>query len=217
MAGLETHLKAIGDPIRPGQRVSEVLTAERINGLMGAIWALVRGDNIYTGPGSNMRKRSVGNGFILIGDKRYQTSATPASLCPLDISVDDLGTGNSKITFRAGTINQLLPSNYLTGIIVSNTGTFYLQLDLTAANGKITAASFSAQATPPNAIAPIAGTPPTSFSVLVGVLIGGFAIKVWGCGNIQALPQEAFRLQKVTPVAGQVPYDVYYTWNVTKV
>lgn len=129
--------------------------------------------------------------------------------CPFDITVA-AGTA----TFRAGTINQLLPSNYLTGIAIPGVGTRYIVLNCTASNGEITSAAFAADSSPPPAITPYAGQPPVSFKVLIGVTINGAAVKVWGCGNITARPEEAFRLQKVTPVAGQVPYDVYYTWDI---
>lgn len=117
-------------------------------------------------------------------------------------------------TFRAGTINQLLPSNYLSGVAVSGAGTWYLVLDCTASNGEVTSAAFAVDASPPPAITPYAGEPPVAFKVLIGIVISGVAFKVWGCGNITAVAAESFRLQKVSPTAGQLPYDVYYTWNI---
>jgi hypothetical protein len=135
-------------------------------------------------------------------------------VCPFDITIElDELLDELVATFRPGTINQLLPDNYLTGVVVPDTGTKYLVLNCTASSGQITGATFTAEDDPPDALEPFAGEPPTAFELLIGVVVDGVAVKVWGCGNIQALPVEAFRLQKITPVAGQVPYDVYYTWE----
>lgn len=134
--------------------------------------------------------------------------------CPFDITITETAGPVYTATFRAGTVNQLLPSNYLTGVTVPATGTRYLVLNCTVSSGAITAASFTADSSVPPAIAPYAGEPPTSFKVLIGVVTDTVATKVWSCGNISAIPVEAFRLQKSVPVAGQVPYDVYYTWEI---
>lgn len=129
---------------------------------------------------------------------------------PFDITIT-----STTATFRPGTINSRLPSNYLSGITVPLSGTRYLVLNCSASNGDVTAASFSSDASAPAAIAPYAGQPPISFKILIGVLVDGVATKVWGDGNIQATPVEAFRIQKASPVAGQLPYDVYYTWELS--
>lgn len=127
---------------------------------------------------------------------------------PFDISI--VGT---TATFRAGTINGLLPSNYLTGVTVVSSGTRYLVLNCTSSNGQITAASFAADSSVPPALAPTAGQPPTSFKILIGISIDAAPFKVWGSGNIQAFGREMFRLAVVSPVAGQLPYSIYYTWE----
>lgn len=132
---------------------------------------------------------------------------------PFDITISGTA-GTYKATFYPGVINQLLPSNLLTGVSVPDTGTKYLSLNLTASNGQITAAAITADASAPAAIAPFAGQPPTAFSILIGIVVDHVAFKIWGNGNIQASGTESFRLQKVTPVAGQLPYDVYYTWTL---
>lgn len=129
---------------------------------------------------------------------------------PFDITI----TGTT-VTFRPGTINSLLPSNYLSGVTITGTGTEYLLLNCTASNGEITAAAFAVAGTTTAAITPYAGQPPIAFGLLMGIVVDGTATKVWGDGNIQATPVEAFRIQKASPVAGQLPYDVYYTWQLS--
>lgn len=158
--------------------------------------------------GTVLAKRPTG----LLPASRSRGSGS-ARQCPFDISVNyDAGLGLYFATFRPGTINQLLPSNYLTGVAVPATGTRYIVLSCTASNGKITSAAFAAESTVPDAIEPYAGQPPVAFKILIGIVIDTVATKVLSCGNIQASGVESFRLQKSGPAAGELPYDVYYTW-----
>lgn len=136
---------------------------------------------------------------------------------PFDITLTDQGDTTSIATIWPGTINQLLPSNYLTGVSVSNTGTHYLVLDCTASDGEITAAPLAIESAAPSAISPTQGTPPVAFQVLIGIIISGVAFKVWGNGNMTAAAAESFRVDKGSPVPGSLPYDVYYTWNLSLV
>lgn len=136
----------------------------------------------------------------------------PAGIRPFAMSITPSGATRT-ITFRAGTINAMLPSNYLTGVTVPQSGTRYIVLDVTVSSGVVTAAALAADSSAPPAITPMAGEPPTSFKILIGLCIDAVLFQIW-LGNIQALPVPAFSLQKVTPVAGQVPYDVYYTWEL---
>ncbi len=164
------------------------------------------------GPGVLVTTTPSGTTISAIGRRGSGAAATEPD-CPFDITIAPDETSALFATFRAGTINQLLPDNYLDGVEVPASGTKYLVLSCTVTSGAITGATFFADDDPPVALAPMAGEPPTAFDLLIGVSVNGLAIKVWGCGNIQAVPVEAFRLQKAVPVAGQVPYDVYYTWQ----
>lgn len=127
---------------------------------------------------------------------------------PFDLTVD-----GTTCTFRAGTINGLLPSNYLTGVTISATGTRYLVLNCTASNGQITGASFSADTSQPGAIAPTIGVPPSVFSLLIGLTIDGEPIKIWEGGNIAAAPAESFRVDRSVATPGALPYEIFYTWE----
>lgn len=161
--------------------------------------------------------RQHGGGVVLAQRPRGLQPAARisyGSTCPFTPSITSSGATRT-VTFRPGTINSLLPSNYATGVTVPATGTRYLVLDVGVTSGAITSAAFAADSAAPDAIAPAAGTPPSSFKVLIALAIDARLFRVWGCGNIQAIPVEAFRLQKITPVAGQVPYDVYYTWELS--
>lgn len=130
---------------------------------------------------------------------------------PFDITITDIA-GTLYATFYPGTINQLLPSNMLSSFVVPASGTRYLVLDCTASNGEITSAALAVDTAPPDAFVPYAGQPPVAFKILIGLSVDGVAFKTWGSGSIMAIGGESFRLQKASPTAGQLPYDVYYTW-----
>jgi len=134
---------------------------------------------------------------------------------PFDLFLADAGGGNSTATIWPGTLNQLLVSNYATGVTVPQTGTRYLVVDCTTADGEITSAALAADSTAPGAIAPTQGTPPVAFKLLVGIVVDNVAYKVWTAGNVLASPVESFRVDKASPVPGSLPYDIYYTWELT--
>jgi len=206
MPGLAKHLNAMGDDIRPGEPLARAMSSVRLNAIMGAVRALAKGANIRPGPGILLRE--VGDGVVISSTARGRGGASSGP-APFDISLS-----GTTATFRAGTINGFLPSNYLSGVTVPLTGTRYLCLSCTASNGQITAASFVADSSAPAAITPYQGQPPVSFKILIGVLIDGSPIKVWGDGNIQADAAEAFKLQVGSPAAGAMPYVIYYTWSL---
>jgi hypothetical protein len=131
---------------------------------------------------------------------------------PFDIFITSTGSTRT-VTIWPGTVNQLLVSNYLTGVTVSPTGTYYLVIDCTASDGQITSATLAIDSVPPPGIAPTAGSPPVSFKILVGVIVDAVAFKSLGDSNLYAPSAEAFRLEKVSPVAGLPAYDIYYTWG----
>jgi len=170
--------------------------------------------------GAGLMVRHYAGGAITVPLRREQPVPvlSGGALAPFDIFVETVA-GTPYATFWPGTVNSLLPSNGMaglaSGVAVVASGVRYLVLTCTAASGAITGAVFSAETSPPAAITPLAGSPPVSFKILIGVTIDGEAVKVWRDGNIQALPVEAFRTQKTVPVAGQLPYDVYYTWALS--
>lgn len=179
---------------------------------------VVEHTNAVTPSGGKMGLLQQRGGGVVLASRPRGLQPAPrisyGTTCPFTMSITSSGATRT-ITFRPGTINSLLPSNYLTGITVPQTGTRYIVLDVTVVSGAVTAASFGADSTIPGAIAPFAGEPPTSFKILMAVCIDAKLFRVWGCGNIQALAVESFRIQKAVPVAGQLPYDVYYTWDLS--
>ncbi len=192
------------DPFRINDDIT--LTRQKLERMRQALIAL------RPVPSGTITARITQSGTML-DLRRVPQSEGGAGPFPFDITISG-SPGSYIATFYPGVINQLLPSNYLSGVAIPDTGTRYLVLNCTASSGEITAAAFSADVSPPAAIAPFAGQPPTAFSILIGVVVDIVPFKVWGNGNIQASGTESFRLNVLTPVAGALPYDVYYTWNL---
>ena len=54
------YLSGLGAPAKPGDKLTDVLTARRINALTEGTRALTRGDNLAQGPGILLKKSPVG-------------------------------------------------------------------------------------------------------------------------------------------------------------
>ena len=79
------------------------------------------------------------------------------------------------------------------------------------ANGKVSAVTLGITGGPPDSIPVQANTPPTSFSVLLGIIANGKSYRTVDCGSVLLYPRVVY--QQATAVsAGQMPWTNYYTW-----
>src|SRR5690606_8557026 len=92
--------------------------------------------------------------------------------CPFDITLTPEG-GNYRLTIHPGTINNILPSNYLSGITFAQNGTFYICLDVLTSSAEIVSCSLIADSNLPIAPKVSPNSPPTSFKYLIGIVIDG--------------------------------------------
>jgi hypothetical protein len=142
--------------------------------------------------------------------------STPAATYPFDVSFS--GSANPRDTLvQPGTINGVLPTNYDTVFSLAAVGVYYLVLTVTALDGEIASAVLSMDASPPAGVPTILGQPPTSFAYLLGVIVDLVWYRTIGPGSLAAAGAEVFRVSKTSPSPGTLPYDIYYTWNVTAV
>ncbi len=118
-------------------------------------------------------------------------------------------------TVRPGSINGLLSSNFDDVFPLGATTTYYLVLSCTAVDGEITSAALSMPTSPPAGLPTQMGQPPTAFDYLLGVVIDRVWYRVIGNGSLTAFGQEMFRISKTSPAPGTLPYDIYYTWDIT--
>lgn len=139
----------------------------------------------------------------------------PAATYPFDVTLT--GSGTLTASVKAGTINGLIPSNFLSTFSIGALATGYLVLSVTTSGGQVTGALLSLPSTPPVGIPVNMGQPPTTFDYLLGAVVNGVWFRVIGLGSLAAASVEAFRVSKVAPAPGTLPYDIYYTWNITAV
>ncbi len=150
MPGISKHLKAMGDLIRPGQRVAEVMTAERLNAMMLAIRGLARGDNIVSGLG--VRSRGVAEGVMLsaIGDSGSNAGSHPFKV------INATSGGSPKVRVVFGQVNSITPTIGGTALdhstppklTLTTSGVVYLIVNLDGSGNILTATVNNAASLP---------------------------------------------------------------------
>jgi len=125
-------------------------------------------------------------------------------------------------TVRPGTLNGLIPDNILTTEDVDINNTYYLILEATAMDGQIASAHLRFDSSAPTTGIPTTmGEPPIAFEFCIGIIVGDGAMSTWyrtiGNGSLFAEGSEVFRVSKVAPSPGTLPYDIWYTWFIGNV
>jgi hypothetical protein len=139
-------------------------------------------------------------------------ASSPPDLWDAVLSPTGVGTGN--FTLICGTVNQFLPTNFISSLPYS--GNTYVKLEVTASSGRVTGLTIVADSSPTSAPQVNQGGPPTNFEILVGVIINGVFFKTCQSLNFLAVPQESFRADRDPVVLGLFPQVIYYTWSVTQ-
>jgi hypothetical protein len=139
------------------------------------------------------------------------SGANGVSLYPFSVLI----ASSTTFTLRPGTINGFTPSNIGSTFTMTGSGTEYVVLDVTMTNAVVTGATIR---TPTPTIAPAAmpvvnGSPPSSFAVLLAVLVSGKPFRTIGNGSLTATPFEAYRLERAMLTPDSLPYDSYYSWR----
>lgn len=129
----------------------------------------------------------------------------------------DCSVSGTDLTLRPGTINEVVPSNmFSTLVLPGGSYTRYIVLTASCSGGQVSSAALSVDLSAPGAPAVAAGSPPTSFKVLLAIVVDGVAYRTIGAGSLSARPVEAYRVDKASPTYGLSPYDIYYTWQRTE-
>lgn len=137
---------------------------------------------------------------------------------PFDVSFINITGTTQEAVIRPGTLNGIIPSNYLTTYVQNRTGTqYYLVLNVTMGGTpiEVTAVSLTFGTSPPAGIPTAAGGPPTSWDYLLGAVLEGVWYRTIGPGSLVAFPVESYRVSQSNPTPGTLPYDIYYTMDVS--
>jgi hypothetical protein len=166
--------------------------------------------------GGGLRKAFGGGSVFSIPEtKRQRPSFGGAATYPFDLTLTDAGaTYTGK--FRPGTVNGLIPSNYLSLTGIAKTGTVYIGIVCTFSNAAVQTAVFAAGGTAPPAYLVTKNVPPTDLSILTHVVVDGAVYRVLGTNSITVAPIKAFETDKSgTLVPGERPVDYWYSYSVT--
>lgn len=141
-------------------------------------------------------------------------TGTPSTgLGPFDLEFSPGGSPGDLTPFmRPGTVNSVIPSNYLSLPDISDTGAYYFVLSVTTLDGQIATASVALNGSPPAGIPVAMGVPPTAFDYLIGAVVDGVWFRAAPTGSLDAIPFETFRTGIINPTPGTLPYDIWYSW-----
>ncbi len=123
--------------------------------------------------------------------------------------------GSGSVSFRPGTLNSILPSNYLATFAISPGFTYYANIVANALDGQITSCSLEFNTTPPTGIGVLMGQPPTSFRYLLGIVVDNAWFRTAPQSSLSAQSKLSFTVSKTAPDPGTLPYDSYWTWIVS--
>jgi hypothetical protein len=156
-------------------------------------------------------KRGVGGTTITVKAGKQQSQ--DQNLCPFT-PIATAVTSGYEVTFQAGTINGVLPTNMLdkiTGVTTSSNNYFYLKC---TTDGKvITSSVIEKSTTLRTPVQPTADTAPTLFNIMIGYMTtAGVTDRTISCGHLQARIAPSLQQDANSYVAGQRNYTQYYNW-----
>lgn len=170
----------------------------------------VKATSISQGRGYRVRKTALGTVLDI-----EPAIGGGGSTCPFEISVVAGATsGTLDVTVSPGTVNSLLPSNYADTFNVSASGLKFVKVNVTTDGAKVTSCALDVDTTAPTPAAPTPFALPELDTVAIGVIVNDTAYRMIGCGSVQLLGHEAYKVDKDPPAdAGQLPYTPYYVWQ----
>jgi hypothetical protein len=192
---------AILNKVQRGQSIS----ADLINNIIDS----VRECQLQSVVGGFFRRGPGGTTITLQPSKGGATTQT----CPFDIYTTAVTSGY-EVTFQAGTINGVLPSNMLgklTGVTTASNTYYYLKC---TTDGKVIISSvLEKDTTPRTPVQPTADTAPTEFNIMLGyTTTAGITEKTISCGHLQARIAPSLQEDANTYVAGERNYTQFYNW-----
>lgn len=192
-------------------QVGQKITAQLFNNIIDAIRECQINSVVGSGGTVATFKRGPGGTTVSINSKR--TGISSASFCPFDI-ITTVVTSGYEVTFRAGTINGVLPTNMLdklTGVTTASNTYYYLKC---TTDGKVITSSLLEKDTSLRTPAqPTADTAPTEFNIMLGyTTTAGITEKTISCGHLQARIAPSLQEDANDYVAGERNYTQFYNW-----
>jgi len=195
--------------------------ASAVNTLAKSIELALRSQRVVGGKGILVTRNDHGQVISIAKQAPKAAAAAASTRKPWDIELTDNGTDYDLLVVP-GNFAGLIASNHATTFSAPHTGTRYVYLDVTTADGAVTSYQHAVNATQPTPATATEDTPPTSFKFLIGVVVSELVdgspkptiYKVVSEDAITAQPIETHRIDKVSPSVGELPYTIYYNWLV---
>ena len=207
---LHPAVAAMGPNLSQGASASGALTITRINAIMDAIRALAGVDSVTAGP---YLKTTTHNGKTVVSlGKPPARGGSAVAYKPFDAR--SINATDGVVLFRPGTVNGILPTNWSANVAFTKDVVNYVVLNCQAGQGQVTACALACQTDAPGPIGVAQGYPPSTFKVLTGLIVDNLWVRLIGPGSVTASSTEVVRTLKESPVAGEFPFNIVYTWNV---
>jgi hypothetical protein len=139
------------------------------------------------------------------------------SYSPWDVVITS--TGGSGYTYRLipSTVNGVAPNNFTTVFSGNKSSAKYINLSISATNGRITSVVISSGGAPVDAPPVLQSIPPSSFNLQIGVIgTDGIYYKFVAPKPLVASPTVSFEADRTTPIPGLSPRIQWWTWVVTQ-
>ena len=201
-----------------------LIDGKGIRAIVQSINDLWAGRNIGKGPNILIRQTGTG-GYTLSASGGDTYNITPVAPFPFQIYVvahtDDDGDpdGTYDVTLYPGTINQFMPSNMFDVVNISADDDQYITLDCESDGYGITSCTWNADSDAPDPAEATSDTPPSSFSVLLGVVHfdddDNMTIGQTVNTSLSATPIEWLRTDNPDADPFGLPYTSFYAWKIT--
>jgi len=202
---------AILSKVQRGQPI----TAELFNNMIDAIRECQLNSVVGSGGTVATFKRGPGGTTISINSTQGGGGGGAiAQTCPFDITATVV-TGGYEVSFLAGTVNGILPTNMfspLTGVTTASINYFYLKCE---SDGKlITSAVIEKDTSVRTPQASNIDSAPPELNILIGYMTtAGEVFKTLPCQNITARIYPTIQEDNVTYVGGERNFKQYYNWG----
>jgi hypothetical protein len=168
--------------------------------------------SITLNSGVNYRIKRTTGGTTLVASG----SNAGITACPFDVTTAPAtgGSGNMVATVRAGTINNLLPSNIFSSFPFNSSQVIQVKAHVLTDGQAVTSSTLVVDDTPPAVQEPTPFALPTTVDVLLSVIFNGVVYRVVACGSIQLTGVQQFITNPSTPASpGTLNYIPYYIWQ----
>lgn len=187
-----------------GVPLAAQLTAVNLNSIIRRI------NEITPLTGTGMYMKRVPGGMVLDVRRTFTGGSAPFPWQLIDLTNNDAG---HQLRVRPGSINGLVPSNIFDIFPFDDSVTQWITLTVTSNGEAATSCLLSIETVEPGGIGSAAGSAPTEFTDVIGMIDGGTLYQV-RAENLTAEVRETIRVDKSSPTPGTLTYVPHYTWRI---